>query len=237
MQPWTDVAPGLRLTGDRAAWIVAEEAVVIADLHIGYARAARRRGGYLPNAEPPAALATRVLAVTAKLGARRLVIAGDLRHSTRDVDAEELAEVDEFLARLSPLQRVDLVAGNHDRGTVGMTARVTVGDVDVIHAPPAHVPGRWTVCGHLHPSATVRDETGAGARYPCALLGPRTLVLPAFTDWAGGARLSRVREALPPGEWRQVVVTGGGVLENGSFQLSALGSRRLRKGHGDVPHA
>jgi metallophosphoesterase superfamily enzyme len=120
MQPWTDVAPGLRLTGDGAAWIVVEEAVVIADLHVGYARSAPRRGGYLPNAEPPAVLATRVLAVAAKPGARRLVIAGDLQHSSRDVDDAERAEVEEFLDRLSPIDRVDLVAGHHDRGATGM---------------------------------------------------------------------------------------------------------------------
>jgi hypothetical protein len=39
------------------------------------------------------------------------------------------------------------------------------------------------------------------------------LVLPAFTEWAGGARLSRLRGSLPPAEWRQVVVTDGAVLE------------------------
>jgi hypothetical protein len=38
-------------------------------------------------------------------------------------------------------------------------------------------------------------------------------VLPAFTEWAGGAPLARLRAALPPGEWRQVVVAAGGVLE------------------------
>jgi putative SbcD/Mre11-related phosphoesterase len=207
-----DVAPGLRLTSGGAAWLPDHAAAVIADVHLGYARAARRRGGYLPNAETAAAVARRVLALAGALGARRLVVAGDLRHSTRDADAAAHAEVAEFLDRLSALERVDLVAGNHDRGAANMSARVSVGDVDVVHEPPREAPARWTVCGHLHPSATVRDETGAGARYPCALVGPRVLVLPAFTEWAGGVHASRVMDALPPGPWRRVVTAGGVVL-------------------------
>lgn len=213
MQPWVEVAPGLRFTGDGAAWLPDEATAVIADVHIGYARAARRRGGYLPPVEGAAALAARVLALTGRVGARRLVIAGDLRHSTRDVDAAELAEVASFLDRLAPLERVELVSGNHDRGAAGMLPLVRVGDVDVVHEPPAAEPARWTVCGHLHPSTTVRDETGAGARYPCALAGARTLVLPAFTEWAGGSRVSRIAARLPAGEWRQLVIAGGMVVE------------------------
>ena len=215
MRPWVEIAPGLRLTGEGAAWLPDEAAAVIADVHIGYARAARRRGGYLPAVEGAAALAARVLALTGRLGARRLVIAGDLRHSTRDVDDAELAEVAAFLDRLAAagLERVELVSGNHDRGAAGMLPLVRVGGVDVVHEPPATTPTRWTVCGHLHPSTTVRDETGAGARYRCALAGPRTLVLPAFTEWAGGSRASRLVPRLPEGEWRRLVVAGGMVLE------------------------
>jgi uncharacterized protein len=213
MRPWIEVAPGLRFTGDGAAWLPDEAAAVIADVHVGYARAARRRGGYLPAVEGAAALAGRVLALAGRVGARRLVIAGDLRHSTRDVDAAELAEVATFLDRLSALERVELVSGNHDRGAAGMVPLVRVGDVDVVHEPPAAAPERGTVCGHLHPSTTVRDETGAGARYPCALAGPRTLVLPAFTEWAGGSRVSRLAARLPAGEWRRLVIAGGMVTE------------------------
>jgi putative SbcD/Mre11-related phosphoesterase len=208
-----EVAPGLRLTAGGAAWLPDHATAVVTDVHLGYARAARRRGGYLPGVESAELVAARVLALTSALGARRLVIAGDLRHSTRDVDDAELREVESFLSRLDALDRVELVSGNHDRGAAGMVAAVRVGDVDVVHYPPARAPERWTVCGHLHPSVAVRDETGAGARYPCALVGTRTLVLPAFTEWAGGTRLSRVKELLPAGEWRQIVVTEDVVFE------------------------
>jgi uncharacterized protein len=218
VRSWTEVAPGLRVAAGGVAWLPEHSTVVIADVHLGYARAARRRGGYLPPVESAATVAGRLLEITSRLAATRLVIAGDLRHSTRDVDAAELAEVDAFLDRLrGTLARVDLVAGNHDRkvrvsGAPTMLPIVTVGELDVVHAPPAKPPARWTVCGHLHPSTTVRDETGAGARFPCVMVGPQILVLPAFTEWAGGAHASRLLGQLPPGSWRRIVTTPDAVL-------------------------
>lgn len=204
------VAPGLLVTADGGAWLPDEATLVVADIHIGYARAARRRGGWLPtDAETPARLADRLLAACARVGARRLVVAGDLRHSTRDVDDAERAEVAALLAALAAaLDRVEVIAGNHDRGA-GYASSLRIGEVDVVHAPPPGPPERWTVCGHLHPSVTLRDETGASLRVPCALVGARTLVLPAFTDWAGGTTAGRARRAIGWGEWREVVCGGG----------------------------
>lgn len=206
------IAPGLALTADGAAWLPDEHALVVADVHVGYARAARRRGGWLPDVETPASLAARLVAAASRVGASRLVIAGDLRHSTRDADAAERADVAELLERVRAVLRVDVVAGNHDRGDPAPRA-LAVGLVDVVHEPPAAAPARWTVCGHLHPTAELRDETGSGLRVPCALVGPRTVILPAFTDWAGGVRAGRLVRSLGWGEWRRVVMGGGRVWE------------------------
>ena len=200
------------LTADGAAWLPGASALVVADIHVGYARAARRRGGWLPtDAESPARLAARLVAACARVGATRLVIAGDLRHSTRDVDEGERREVAELLATLGErLAAVDVVAGNHDRGDAWATS-LSLGAVEVLHAPPDAAPARWTICGHLHPRTTVRDETGASLRVPCALVGERTVVLPAFTDWAGGLAAGRARRAIGWGAWREIICAGGRV--------------------------
>lgn len=208
------IADGLWVTGDGAAWLPAERAIVVADVHVGYARAARRRGGYLPEAEGADVVAGRVVAAAMRVGAERVVVAGDLRHSTRDADARELDDVARFVDVVSAqVGRVDLVAGNHDRGAHGMARALVLGDVEVVHEPPRDVPARWIVAGHLHPSTMVRDETGAGARFPCALAGPRVLVLPAFTRWAGGTTVGRLLRGLPAGKWRVLPVSGGQVYE------------------------
>lgn len=209
------ITPFLHVTADGGAWLPDASALVVADIHVGYARAARRRGGWLPmDAESPARLAARLLAACVRVGASRLVIAGDLRHSTRDVDDAERAEVAELLATLrEALATVDVVSGNHDRGEPWATSLV-LGDVEVLHAPPDAPPARWTICGHLHPRTTLRDEAGASLRVPCALVGERVVVLPAFTDWAGGLAAGRARRAIGWGAWREVVCAGGRVWVN-----------------------
>ena len=215
-----EVAPGLVLTGHGAAWLPDHDTLVVADVHLGYARAARRRGGWLPAGEDAAASARRLVAAARAVDAGHVVVAGDLRHSTRDVDDAELAEVRRFLATVAAELRVTVLPGNHDRDAerhyaglaVLATEPLAVGPFDVSHEPPSAEPARWTICGHLHPSTDVRDATGAGARYPCALVGPRVVVLPAFSEWAGGVRAGRLRRALFAGAWGRYPVAGGEVF-------------------------
>jgi putative SbcD/Mre11-related phosphoesterase len=214
------VAPGIVISGQGGALLANERIFVIADVHVGYARAARRRGGYLPAVESARAAAARAIDAARELGAEHLVIAGDLRHSTRDADAGEHSEVSAFLERAAEALRVTLVPGNHDRGAASLYDHpvavspepLLLGDVAVAHAPPTEPPERWTICGHLHPAVTVRDETGAGARFPCALVGERVVVLPAFGAWAGGLTGSRLRRTLFPGDWAAYPVAGGEVF-------------------------
>ena len=219
MRRWIEVGPGLRLTGDGAAWLPASATLVVADVHVGYELAARRRGGYLPPVQRGAVVGARLAAMARELCVTRLVIAGDLRHSTHDVDDFERAELAQFAAALPADVTLDVVVGNHDRGgsIVGRSVLgpVRVDDLDICHEPPTFRPTRWTVCGHLHPRVTVRDETGASARYPCALVGERVVVLPAFSEWAGGTSAGRLLQSLPPGEWRALPLSGGHIADVG----------------------
>jgi putative SbcD/Mre11-related phosphoesterase len=219
MRRWIEVAPGLRLTGDGAAWLPRAAALIVADVHVGYELAAQRRGGYLPPVQRGTFVGARLAAMMHELSATRLVIAGDLRHSTNDLDDFERAELVQLAAALPADTALDVVVGNHDRGgsIVGRSMRgpMRVGDADICHVPPTIRPSRWTVCGHLHPRVSVRDETGASARYPCALVGENVVVLPAFSDWAGGASAARLIASLPPGEWRALPVSGGHIADLG----------------------
>ena len=219
MRRWLEVVPGLRLTGDGAAWLPDAGALIVADVHVGYDLAARRRGGYLPGAERGGAVGARLVAMARELAVRRVVVAGDLRHSTNDVDDLERAEL-AALAESFPSDVVlEVVLGNHDRGgaLVGRAAAspLRIGDVDVVHVPPRTTPGRWTICGHLHPRITVRDETGASARFPCVLLAEHLVVLPAFSGWAGGTAAGRLLASLPRDDWRALPISHGAIADVG----------------------
>lgn len=214
-----EIVPGLHLTGEGAAWLPEEKALIIADVHLGYELAAQRRGGFLPLIARGAAVGERLVAMAAQHGARRLVIAGDLRHSTHDVDDLERQELALFAAVVTRHLSLDVVLGNHDRGGAFIDADVhdtlRLGAVEVVHAPPAEVPEQWTVCGHLHPRVTVRDEAGVAARFPCALVGASILVLPAFSEWAGGTEVRRLLGSLPRGTWRALPMHGGVIADLG----------------------
>lgn len=217
MHEWIEIASGLRLTGDGAAWLPNEKAIVIADVHVGYELAAQRRGGYLPPIHGGAAVGARLRAIALAHHATRVIVAGDLRHSTRDLDAFERAELQDFARAMGSDIALDVVLGNHDRGgsVVGRETSGTlhVGPFDIGHVPPTAVPQRWTICGHLHPRVTVRDETGVSVRYPCALAGDHVAVLPAFSDWAGGSSVDRLLGSLPLGTWRAYPVSEGVITD------------------------
>jgi uncharacterized protein len=216
---WLEIVPGLRLTGGGGAWLPAARTIVVADVHVGYELAAQRRGGYLPPVERGSTVGERLRAMAIEHDATRLVIAGDLRHSTRDVDDLERAELARLEDALGAGIALEVVRGNHDRGgtIVGreIVGTLRIGDVDIVHAPPTETPERWTLCGHLHPRITLRDETGAAARFPCALVGARVVVLPAFSRWAGGTSAGRLLESLPAGSWRAIPVSEGRIADVG----------------------
>ena len=223
MERWLDAGNGVRVTGSGMAWIPSEKAIVVADVHLGYDLAAGRRGGWLPRVESGVMVASRILDAAQELRAHRVVVAGDLRHSTRDVDDAERAEVAAFAAALRQHVVLDVALGNHDAGDalIGPGAEhISVGNIDVVHVPPAVLPARMTICGHLHPRVTVRDETGAGGRYPCVLACASVVVLPAFTEWAGGVEASRLVRSLPRAHWRVLPLHGGLIADIGIVHVT-----------------
>ena len=143
MQRWIELAAGLRVTGDGAAWLPGEETIVVADVHIGYELAVQRRGGYLPPVARGAVVGARLAALARAAGATRVILAGDLRHSTRDVDDLERAELDDFAAVVRAQATFDVVLGNHDRGDAlvggGNHRSLDVGAMTIVHHPPATI--------------------------------------------------------------------------------------------------
>ena len=220
MHPWLEIASGVRVTGDGAAWLPDHCTLVVADIHLGYELAARRRGGYLPTAASGRVIALRLSALARTVAATRVVIAGDLRHSTRDVDVREREEIASFADTMRADVQLDVVSGNHDGGGAlageVRQAVMVIGDVTVAHVPPDEAPQQGVlVCGHLHPRITLRDETGASSRFRCALSSGRIIILPAFSDWAGGVEASRLVRQLPPAEWRVLPMVEGQIADVG----------------------
>jgi DNA ligase-associated metallophosphoesterase len=185
----------LDLMPERALFVRAARALVVADLHVGKSESYRRFG--VPSAEGiDEESLVRLSRAAMRAGAKVIVVVGDLTHSAVGIGEAEMQRFAEFRERCSlPIR---LVEGNHDRG-VGtlppewMVDRVrgafALGGVRFEHEPPAAAAAAWTVSGHLHPMLSVARGTRS-VEAPAFVVdrARRTLVLPAFSKFTRGVR-------------------------------------------------
>ena len=188
------VLPGLQAHASGALWLPASQTVIIADLHLGYSWAQRRRGELGPLADTQTR--EKLLGCRDELRPRRFVFLGDIVHAPRSC-APERAWIEETLGQLMGGAELIAVRGNHDRcfatefaGLNLQTAEAwSNGMLTAAHgdrfefALPEH---GTLVLGHLHPALAIRDASGAGQKLPVFLVNSNCILLPAFSPFAGG---------------------------------------------------
>jgi hypothetical protein len=213
------------LTAERAAVHLPTATAVLADLHLGYEHARRRGGEAVPLANI-AEVSARIRSLCAKHAVERLVIAGDLCEDGRSPGP--VAELLEGL-RQDRIELLGIVPGNHDRKLAAdlpvLVESIKVGRWQVIHGDR---PARgWVVQGHAHPCLR-----WAGIVAPCFLVGPRRLVLPAFSADAAGVNVLRQPE------WRTYrcgVIVGDQVRDFGIVARLGRGPTRPNRKRGPKP--
>ncbi|NEU57596.1 metallophosphoesterase [Halorussus sp. MSC15.2] len=185
---------------DRAVYLLDEDALVVADLHVGRDAASAVE---LPLGER-ADMTERLADLLAAFDPREVVVAGDLLHAFDRVPegvADTVAALRETVEATGA--RLVAVRGNHDSmldsvlDAEGIAPRdeYRVGDTVVHHghAEPAAEAARYVV-GHDHPAIEIE-----GKRHPCLLFGPETfrgadvVVLPAFNRLAPGTTVNGMR--------------------------------------------
>ncbi|WP_434522492.1 metallophosphoesterase [Halorubrum sp. AS12] len=193
--PFSDVA-----YAERAVYLPAHDALVVADLHVGRGEASAVS---LPLGER-ADLADRLGALLDRFDPETVVVAGDAVHTferVTDRAAETLRALREACSARGAA--LELVAGNHDAALATAwdgpvreaLAMEDGGDSTELprttivchgHEPPSTPADRYVI-GHVHPTIEIE-----GDRRPCFLSGAGTyrgsdlLVLPAFTRLAAG---------------------------------------------------
>jgi putative SbcD/Mre11-related phosphoesterase len=187
-----------------ALWLADARTVLVADLHLGYSWAQRRRGELGPLADVQAR--DKLLKLCAELEPRHIVFLGDLVHAPRPCEPER-AYIEETLTLLAERAQITAVRGNHDRAfakefghlALTKTEAWSSGGLTAIHGDRlerAPVPESGTlIVGHLHPCLSIREASGAGQKLPVFLVNPHCVVLPAFSPFARGYD---VAAGLPP---------------------------------------
>ncbi|MDR3634140.1 MAG: metallophosphoesterase [Isosphaeraceae bacterium] len=184
---------GWHLAPEGAAVHPEVQTAVIADVHLGYEWARGRAGDSLPAHSLPETLA-KLDGLLSHVTLKRLIVAGDLVESPSPC-ARTAADV-QHLTRWLTDRGVELVplAGNHDPPRLPpLPDSIEVAGWTIAHGHhPLRAPR--TITGHHHPALRT---SGAGA--PCFLVGPRTIVLPAFSPNAAGWN---VASGPCPHRWR-----------------------------------
>ncbi len=178
-----------------ALWLPETRTVLVADLHLGYSWAQRRRGELGPLADFQAR--DKLLRLCAELAPGHIVFLGDLVHAPRPCEPER-AFIEETLSQLAERARITAVRGNHDRAfarefghlPISTTEAWTNGPITAIHGDRldrSPLPQSGTLLlGHLHPCLSLKESSGASQKLPVFLVTPHCVVLPAFSPFARG---------------------------------------------------
>ena len=199
------------LMPERALYRFSNRTLMVADLHWGKAEVFQRSGVAVSSEVLHSDLA-RLSRALQTSGAVRLVILGDLIHAPSGVTAEVSRTIDEWRARHSEIA-IELIRGNHDRRfALPDSWRISVHDEsleengfllahDPVSTSKLHVLG-----GHIHP--VIKMKSGADSlRLACFAIGNNSSLLPAFSEFTGGAEIKHK-------DWlRLFVVTGEMVIE------------------------
>jgi metallophosphoesterase superfamily enzyme len=174
-------------------WLLLPQRLAVAEVHVGYSEARRGAGDAVPVRSVAAILAPLARAA-ATHPIRSLLVAGDLFERRFEPDLYRPFRA--VLARLD-IAFAGLVPGNHDRGIAGAiesefvwTAGYAVGGWHVVHGD-GRPPAGPIILGHAHPSVKL-----GGRKYPCFVIGSRSIVMPAFSADAAGSKTSALGSRL-----------------------------------------
>ncbi len=208
------MSSGIQPIPDAAA-LLADDALVVADLHIGKEEELREAGFTLPSQARK--MGDRVVALLEEHAPRRLVVLGDLKHQFPKSTGLERREVPRFFDRVEGLvSEVHVVMGNHDGNIAHILPRgVTLhgaegfrhGTIGLAHGhawpSPEVMESQVLLMGHNHPTLLFPDRLGfrhirrcwirapfAGAADRYAALPKETVILPAFNPFSGGTTMN-----------------------------------------------
>jgi len=177
-----EIQPGWWLSGDRTLFLAEERALVVADIHWGYAQSHRRAGNLLPLWGNEAT-AERLRRLVRHYEPRLMIWLGDSLHKPSDSAAAEA-----FLEEIAQVETI-IIAGNHDRKWKRADrAEHVLGNYVFHHGDRKRElePHLVEVIGHLHPALSLGDGAGLSLKMHALVHGPRRIVMPSFSEWSSG---------------------------------------------------
>lgn len=188
----------LLLHPDRAVIWPARRTVIVADTHFGKSSVFGHHGLAVP-AGADELDRERLRRLIGTFDLQRLIVLGDFFHAPLAVEAVEACHLERWADSLAGI-RIQVIAGNHDRG-ISSGWR---GPLEWIDGEHAEAPFRFvhdaavqsgadrpfSLSGHVHPVVAIRALRKRALRVPVFWLREQGLVLPSFGVFTGGHRIN-----------------------------------------------
>ena len=187
MVPFSFAGETFQASPDAALFSPAQQALLVADLHLEKASWFARFGQFLPPYDSHATLAALAREVE-RTGATRLYCLGDSFHDQFGCD--RLApNARELLTRLTSTLDWTWIVGNHDPGFADhcggqLADEVALAGIILRHEAVRDDP-RPEVSGHFHPKLRVNLK-GRHVSRRCFVVSATKMIMPAFGSLTGG---------------------------------------------------
>jgi uncharacterized protein len=187
MVPFSFAGETFAASADGALYWPAEEALLVADLHLEKASWFALAGQFLPPYDSHATL-TALAAEVERTGATRLYCLGDSFHDRFGCDRLP-ASARQLLTSLTSRLDWTWIVGNHDPGFADhcggkLEEEVELAGIVLRHEVVRNDP-RPEISGHFHPKLRVNLK-GRHVSRRCFVVSPSKMILPAFGSLTGG---------------------------------------------------
>ena len=187
MVPFSFAGETFEATASGALYWRAQDALLVADLHLEKASWFARAGQFLPPYDSHATL-TALAEEVERSGATRLFCLGDSFHDKFGCD-RLLADARALLLQLTSGLDWTWIIGNHDPGFADHCGGVLAEEVELSGIVLRHEaePGemRGEISGHYHPKLRMQLK-GRRVSRRCFVMSERKIIMPAFGSLTGG---------------------------------------------------
>lgn len=189
------------------------DAVVLADLHIGFEQVLEESGIHVPVSQFPK-MKRQIFEAIEKFRPKKVILAGDVKHEFSKAIVEEWVEILELVRELkSTAKEVRIVRGNHDNFLIPILKKeeVPLDDPYLLDGGNLILHGHKEVMlpeakrifiGHIHPAISIRDDLAEKVKLRCLLKGrlwdAELYVLPAISPYALGYDLLEGEDSASP---------------------------------------
>lgn len=174
-----------------------DDALLIADLHIGKSNHFRKAGIAVPTRIAFEEI-EKLNSVIQKYQPNKIVFLGDLFHSAYNQSVDLLHQLIDNECHRSFI----LVEGNHDimhsdvYRKIGITVVDNIIDKNIIYThEPIHESRLYNIYGHIHPGVLLTAKGRQSLRLPCFFIGLDSMILPAFGVFTGLAMMKTTQDS------------------------------------------